>query len=102
MALSELQRVAEHVQLGESGLGGLGAPVLLDIIDCCTPGLDVLRLPVALVQQVIVQLLKPAREDGVRCPGRCFDAASSRSSCEESGAASLLDPLANLRPVEVM
>ena len=42
MALGEFEGVAEHVQLRECSLRGSRRPVLLDVIDCCTPILDLL------------------------------------------------------------
>ena len=45
---------------------GLCCPILPDIVHCCTPGLDVLRLPVVLVQQVVVQLLHRVEPDSLR------------------------------------
>ena len=54
MPLGELEGVAEHVQLRECGLRGGRRPVLLDIIHCRTPILDLLRCPLLLEQEVIV------------------------------------------------
>jgi hypothetical protein len=102
VALSELDRVVQHVELRKCGLRGLGTPVLMDIVDCRTPIGELLRCPLALVQQMIVQLLQPACEDGVRCSDSSSDVAGSSSRSEECGAASLLDPLANLGPVEII
>ena len=54
MPLGELEGVAEHVQLRECGLVSLGTPVLLEIVHCSTPVLDLLLCPLLLVQEVIV------------------------------------------------
>ena len=65
VTLSELDGVMQHVELGERLGVGLHLPVLVDVMDGCTPLLDLLRRPVALVQEVIVQLLQPAIQRGV-------------------------------------
>ena len=64
MTFGELQRVAQHVKLREWVLLGLRTPVLLDIIDCFTPVLDLLRSPLLLVEQMIMQLPQPTGEGG--------------------------------------
>ena len=87
MALGELQRVAEHVQLGEGLGGGLAAPVLLDVVHRAAPRLDVVPLPFALVEEAIVKLLQPALEDGEGGLSRCGDAVRLCGSCEEGRAA---------------
>ena len=57
--------------------------------------------PLVLVQQMIVQLLQPAREDGVRGLVSAGQVLLVSSSCAECCAAVLLDPLADLGPVEL-
>ena len=54
MPLGEFEGVAEHVELRKSGLRGGRRPILLDVIHCRTPALDLLRCPLLLVQEVIV------------------------------------------------
>jgi len=54
------------------------------------------------VQQMVVQLLQPALEDGEGGAGGCIDTAIARGSCQQCGAAILLETLANLRPVEIV
>lgn len=49
-----------------------------------------------------MQLLQPAMEDGEGSSGSSSKTAVARSSCQQRGAAILLQPLANLRPVEVV
>ena len=102
MPLRELQRVPQHVQLREWGLMGLRTPVLLDVAHHATPGLDVTRCPVAAVEQRTVQLLQPAAEEGVGGHGRRRNVLLASSGSEQLCAALLLDPLADLRPVEVV
>jgi len=102
MPLGELQRVAEHVQLRECGLIGGGRPVLLNIIHCCTPILDLLWCPLSLVQEVIVQILEPSlesREGGFLSDSEAFLHFCCNAECS---TALPLDPLADLRPVEVI
>jgi hypothetical protein len=102
MPLSKLQRVAQHVQLGECILPSLSTPVLLDIVDCGAPLLDFLCCPVALVQQMIVQLLQPAGEDGVCRPCSSIDFASicaHRTDTKRMGSVTYA-PFANV-PVSV-
>jgi len=65
MALGELQRVEQHMKLRECGLLGLRLPVLMDVIDCFAPVLDLLRRPLLFMEEMIMQLLQPAGEDGV-------------------------------------
>ena len=51
MPLGELNGVAQHVQLGKGGDGGLRAPVLLDVVHHAAPRLDLVARPVAAVEQ---------------------------------------------------
>jgi hypothetical protein len=62
MALSKFQRVSEHVELRKCSLTSLTGPVVLNILHCFTPILDLLCLPLFLVEEVFVQLLLPALE----------------------------------------
>ena len=52
--LSEADRVAEHVQLREWLGTSFGLPVLLNVVDCGTPGIDVSCCPVARVEERMV------------------------------------------------
>ena len=101
VALGELQRVAEHVKLGKGGLLGLRTPVLMDIIDCFAPILDLLRRPLLLVEEMIMQLLQPAGEDGVSGLLLGSEAVHLLSCCADTRTALLLDPLANLGTIEL-
>ena len=101
MPLGELQRVSQHVELRESGLTSLARPVLLYVIHCCTPLLDLLQLPVVLVEKMIMQTHEPSLEGRV---GRLLLGGQSfllLSSGAERCTVALLEPLANLRPVQL-
>jgi hypothetical protein len=50
----------------------------------------------------MMKLLQPAREDGVSGSGRSREGGGGSGSREECGAAFSLDPLTDLRPVEVV
>ena len=89
------------MKLRECGLLGLRLPVLMDIIDCFTPVLDLLRRPLSFVKEVIMQLLQPAGEDGVGGLLLGGEAVLLLSCCANTRTASLLDPLANLGPIEL-
>jgi hypothetical protein len=65
MPLGKFNGVMKHVQLREWGLTSLAGPVLLYILHCCAPILNLCWFPVLLVQQVIMQIFEPACEDGV-------------------------------------
>ena len=67
MPLGEVDGVMQHVQLGKGGLLGLRAPVLMDVVHCTAPGVDVAARPVARVKKGMKQLLQPTGENGMRC-----------------------------------
>lgn len=102
MTLGELQRVEQHVKLRECGLLGLRLPVLMDVIDRRTPVLDLLRSPLLFMEEMIMQLLQPAGEDGVGGLLLSSEAVRLLSCCADTRTASLLDPLANLGPIEII
>src|SRR6478735_12206058 len=102
MPLSEVDRVMQHVQLGKGSLRGLCAPVLMDITHHAAPCLDLIAAPVTRAQQAMLQLLQPAREDGVRGSGGSRDVLLLCGCSEKSRAAFSPDPLADLWPVEVV
>ena len=77
-----------------------GLPVLLDVVDGGTPGIDIGWCPVARAEERMVQLLQPAGEDGVRGLDAVSDGCRCSSSCEDTRGAFLLDELADLRSVE--
>src|SRR5680860_909012 len=81
---------------------GLRSPVGVNVAHHAAPGIDIGCSPVARAKQAVMQLLWPAREDGVRRSSSSRGGGGCSSSREECGAAFLLDPLANLRPVEVV
>jgi hypothetical protein len=77
------------VELREGGLAGLLTPVLLYVIHCCTPFLDLLRFPVVLVEEKLVQVLEPSLEGSVYvdfCSSvrALFSSAAVRSTDEQS------------------
>ena len=76
--------------------------MLLDVIDHAAPGVNVDSTPVSRAKQAMMQLLQPARKDGVRGCGSSSDRRRCSSSSENTKAAFLLDPLADLWSVEVM
>ena len=46
-ALCEFDRVSQHVKLREGLRVSFGLPVLLDVIDCGAPGIDIAGSPLA-------------------------------------------------------
>ena len=101
ISLSELQRVAEHVELRKCSLASLCTPVVLNILHCFTPVLDLLGFPFLLEEEMIVQLLQPALEGGISGFLSGSEGSLLFSSCAECAAAILLDPFANLGSVEL-
>ena len=66
MPLSEVDGVVKHVKLWESTGVGLCLPVLMDVIHCTAPGVDIGCCPVARVEERMMKLLKPSFEDRMR------------------------------------
>lgn len=99
MTLSEVDGVMQHMQLWKWLRMCFRLPVLMNVAHHAAPCVDIGRCPVARAKQAMMQLLQPAGEDGVGGLRCCWDIGSS---CEECGAAFPLDPLADLRPVEVV
>ena len=63
--------------------------------------LDLLRRPLLFVEEMIVQLLQPAGEDGVGGLLLGSETVLLLSCCTDTRTASFLDPLANLGPIEL-
>ena len=99
MTLGELDGVMQHVQLWKRVLSGLRTPVLMDVDHHSAPSIDIGSTPVVRAEQAMMELLQPAGEDRVRCLYCCWDISNS---CEECRTAFSLNPLADLRPVEVV
>ena len=102
MPLSELEGVPQHVELRECGLRGGGRPMLLDVIHCCPPILDLLRRPLLLVEQMGVQILEPSLESREGGLLRGSEVSLLFSCSAECSIAFSLDPLADLWPIEVV
>lgn len=102
MALGKVNSMVQHVQLRESGNRCLRSPVLMNIAHHTAPGVDVGCGPDVRAKQAMMQLLQPAGEDGVGSRCCCRDGRRCSGSREECCAAFLLDPLADLGPIEVM
>lgn len=64
MPLSELQRVTQHVQLGESSNGSLRKPVLMNITQHAAPGVEIGCCPVVGVCVVRVEVEARGRGRG--------------------------------------
>ena len=98
-SLDEVNGVMQHVQLGKCGLRGLCRPVGVNVAHHAAPSVDIGGSPLVRAKQAMMQLLQPAREDGVR-GFRCYRDVGS--SCEECSTALPLDPLADFRPIEII
>jgi len=102
MTLGEFQRVMQHVQLGERLRVCFRLPVLMDVIHCTAPCIDICCCPVARVKERMMQLLQPACEDGMRRSSGSGKGRGFSSSCQHTRAAFLPNPLADLWPVEII
>ena len=76
--------------------------MLMDVIYCAAPCIDIATRPVVGTKKRMVQLLQPAGEDRVRGGGSSRKGGMCISSSEYAGAALLLDPLADLGPIEIV
>ena len=102
MSLGELDGVVQHVQLGEWLGMCFSLPVLMNIAHCSAPGIDICRCPLIGVEQAVVQLLQPAREDGVGGSGGGREGRGCSNRRQHTRTALSPDPLADLWPIEIV
>ncbi len=102
MPLSEVDGVMQHMQLRESGNRCLRSLVLMNVAHDAAPCIDDCCSPLVGAEQAMMQLLQPAREDGVGSRSGSRDGRRCSGSSQHTRAAFLLDPLADLRPIEVV
>ena len=71
LTFSEFNGVSEHVELREWLRVGFRLPVLLDVIDCGAPGVDISWSPVARVEKRMVQLFAASGRGRSERPSCC-------------------------------
>ena len=102
MALSELHGMAEHVQLRERLVASGATPVLVDAVEKGAKHVQIRLLPVAVVQQPIMQNAHPPCELLDLGLGCRRNAGGCCGCIQHARGAILLDPACQLRPVELV